>query len=163
LVRGEFAWCPINGRNAIIEASPGEMRAAIDLFHARKKKTQEAYSQIGQKVKGDPKNEKLYEDLTANFEKYWAVVEPILDIALANRDREAAELLRNSGFPQFRATNEALQTLQDKLKEDADGQFRSNKRLINHASVTMAACTVLMVLLAVLFSIYVERLTRAED
>jgi hypothetical protein len=162
-VRDEFAWCPINARNAVIETSPSEIKAAIALFRVRKKSTQEAYSKIGQIVKGDAKNEKLHEDLTANFEKYWAVVDPILDLALANRDKEAIDILKVSGFPQFRATNEVIQALQDKLKEDADRQFRSNKRIINRASVTMAACTVAMVLLAVLFSIYVEKLTRIED
>jgi CHASE3 domain sensor protein len=163
MVRDEFAWCPINLRNAVIETVPGEIRAIIALFQARRKSTQETYSKIGQIVKGNAENERLHDELTAHFEKYWAVVEPILDLALANRDKEAADLMKNSGFPQFRKTNEALQTLQDKLKDDADRQFRSNKRLANRASAAMTACTVLMVLLAVLFSLYVEKLTRAED
>jgi hypothetical protein len=163
MVRDEFAWCPINARNAVIETDPGEIRAIIALFQARKKKTQEAYGKIGQTTKGYAKNEKLYEDITVQFERYWSVIEPILDAALANRNKEAADRMKASGFPQFRATNDALQTLQDKLKEDADRQYRANKRVITRASAAMAACTVAMVLLAVLFSIYVAKLVHEAD
>jgi CHASE3 domain sensor protein len=163
MVRDEFAWCPINARNAVIETDPSEIRAIIALFQTRKKKTQEIYGKIGAIVRGDAENERLHSELTAHFEKYWSAVERIFDTALANRNKEAVELMKHVGFPQFRKTNEALQTLQDKIKDDADRQFRSNKRLANRASAAMTACTVLMVLSAVLFALYVEKLTRTED
>jgi hypothetical protein len=153
-----FTWCPSNMRDIIIETEPTSIERYVAGFRRTKKATQDTCERLGPLVMGNAKNERLYGEVVANFEKYWVAVEDVLKLAVENKNREAIYDMRNVAYPQLMTTGSSITALQDKMKNDAEEQFLANKRVVFWASVAMAVCTAAIAMLSGFFAVLIAKL-----
>jgi len=158
-MREEFNSCPMHVRDLIIETNADKM----DFFHENFKRTKEAVTDnlrlVERMIKGDAEKERLAADLNEQLGVYWKEADGCIALCLANKKQEALQYMRRRAFPNFQASLQAMGMLQESMKADALSQVRSNRTTITSASAVMAACVLVMGLLAIVFAVRIIKLT----
>ena len=158
-VREEFNTLPIHMRSMIIESNPDRMGDFLDGFNEAKGLVTDKLEQIGRVIAGDPEKEGLAGKMNDQLGAYWAEADKFASICLANKKPEATQYMRERAYPAFQASLQAMGFLQEKMKGDAYAQVKSNRTIIISASVAMAACILVMGVLAIVFAVRIMRLT----
>jgi len=158
-VREEFNTLPIHMRSMIIESNPDRMGDFRDGFNEAKDLVTDKLDQVGRMIAGDPEKEKLAGEMNDQLGAYWAKADEFASICLANRKPEATRYMREQAYPAFQASLQAMGLLQEKMKGDAYAQVKSNRTIIISASAAMAACILVMGVLAIVFAVRIMRLT----
>jgi len=157
-VKEEFAWIPIHVRNIIIETDPVRRAACVEDFNKGKRSVQNLFGRLPQIVSGNPANEALYNDASSLIDDFWKKVGEVVKRAADGNTAEAVPYMLRLAFPQFKDANRALGNLQEKMRQDAAQQQRTNGTVSLVVSIATVACAVIMVVLSFIFALYVEHL-----
>jgi hypothetical protein len=89
-------------------------------------------------------------------------VAEVVKRAAEGNSTDAIPYMLRYAFPQYKDANRALGDLQEKMRQDAAQQLRTNGVVSLAASIATAACAIIMVVLSILFALYVEALRQLD-
>jgi hypothetical protein len=102
-------------------------------------------------LRGDAAHEGLLDDVDIRMKDYFVVTDDMIILAMANRNAEARELLRNEAVPANQAFAAALTALMDAVDARAKERAEANDRAVGLAGAlaTLGAASAAASLLAV--------------
>jgi len=151
-LREEFASCPLHIRDMVIEKDPDGVNKALWRFNKSKKNVMDNLEQIDTLFKGYPEKTKVLADVATALNYYWERADVCIGHCQADRKPEALQYMKTQAYPTFQAAQKAMYAMQDHVKNDAVDQKMANGRTIKSVKTTMVACTLLAILVSVLFS-----------
>jgi methyl-accepting chemotaxis protein len=136
-------------RDMIMETDPAEnlgYEAALDEGRATLLRSIDELKRL---VRGNAAHEGLVDDVDICMKDYFVVTDDMMILAMANRNAEAAALMRNEAVPANQAFAAALTALMDAVDAQAKEQAQANDRAVALGGrlATLGAASALLLVL----------------
>jgi len=161
-INAEFARIPAHVRDLILEADTSAMQKYIDTYNNSKKVTIDGIAKMGDLVKGNKNYEMMQKDIDRKVSSYWPLVDDVIRLALANKDQESLNSMRNVAFPVFKESNEKIMALYNALKDESETTVKGNTRTMISISTLLVVCTVVSIVISLILGNFISNHLRTR-
>jgi methyl-accepting chemotaxis protein len=153
----DFQRIRINMRDLVEATSAAEKQASLDTIKKLRGDINEESAKFEKTILTD-EGRKAFEEFKKSREAYGHIIEKVTPLAMADKDKEAMEVLRTEGKKAAFHEQEMLDKLKESKLKQAKQTSDDNTVLANAASRIMIGLAVAGVIIAILFGIFIANI-----
>jgi len=108
--------------------------------------------------KGNPEKEATAKNVSSAMEEYLTAANNIVELAMSNKNDDAAQYLRTTAVPANNKFREVLQSMKESMTTQAEGMMESNKALASTAYMTIIICVAAAIVFSLLLGTFIANL-----